>query len=130
METLPMNQPQRIEIGSAGFGEANEATLEERARQIALSDGRTEVNDLDREEARRQIINPVSDPEGPEDQIAEGDRPGAGVAPTSAGTRTETISPDDESIISEILVREGLEEADFDTRVRSTEEDESAGSKE
>ena len=122
-----MNQPQRIEIGSAGFGEASEATLEERARQIALSDGRTEVNDLDREEARRQIINPVSDPEGPEDQIAEGDRPGAGVAPTSAGIRTETISPDDESIISEILVREGLEEADFDTRVRSTEEDESAG---
>ena len=127
-----MNQPQRIEIGSAGFGEASEATLglEERARQIALSDGRTEVNNLDREQARRQIINPVSDPEGPEDQIAEGERPGAGVAPTSEGTRTETISPDDESIISEILVREGLEEADFDTRVRSTEEDESADSKE
>lgn len=125
-----MNQPQRIEIGSARFGEASEATLAERARQIALSDGRTEVNDLDREEARRQIINPVVDREGPEDHFAEGDRPDAGVARVSAGTQMETISPDDESIISEILVREGLEEADFDTGVHSTEEDESAGSKE
>jgi hypothetical protein len=52
-----MNHPKRIEIGSAGFGEASDATLEERARQIARSDGRTEVNDLDREEARRQITD-------------------------------------------------------------------------
>jgi hypothetical protein len=79
----PMKQPERIELGAAGFGEASDITLEERARQIAWSDGRTEVNDLDREEARRQIIHPIADRERREDLIAEGDRPDAGVAPAS-----------------------------------------------
>lgn len=120
-----MNQPQRIEIGSAGFGEASETTLEERARQVALSDGRTEVNDLDREEARRQIADPVSDRETLADFIAEDDRPDAGVAPVSTGSRTERVPSDEESLVSENLVREGLEEADFDTRLRSAESDES-----
>ena len=63
-----MNPPNRIEIGSAGFGEASNATLEERARQIALTDGRSEVNDLDREEARRQISDPTSDRQTSEEQ--------------------------------------------------------------
>jgi hypothetical protein len=120
-----MKQPKRIELGTTGFGEANEVTLEERARQIASSDGRPEVNELDREEARRQIIDPVSDREGLVDRIAEDDRPDAGVAPGSAGSRTKR-APDDESSISENLVREGVEEAEFDTRVRSAESESAA----
>jgi hypothetical protein len=116
-----MNRPHRIEIGSAGFGEGSDRDLEERARQIASSDGRTEVNQLDREEARRQIADPTSDLEPMEDSIAEGDRPDAGVAPASTGSRTERIFSDDETLISEELVREGLEEAEFDTRLRSSE---------
>jgi hypothetical protein len=120
-----MNQPHRIEIGSAGFGEASGRTLEERARQIALSDGRTEVNDLDREEARRQITDPISDRETQQDLISEGDRPDAGVAPSSAGSRAKKVAAEDESLVAEDLVREGIEEAEFDTRVRSAEENES-----
>jgi hypothetical protein len=120
-----MKQPERIEIGSAGFGEASRRTLEERARQIALSDGRTEVNDLDREEARRQITDPISERETQQDLISEGDRPDAGVAPTSTGSRAETVAVEDESLVAEDLVREGIEEAEFDTRLRSAEESES-----
>ena len=120
-----MNQPHRIEIGSAGFGEASGRTLEERARQIALSDGRTEVNDLDREEARRQITDPISERETQQDLISEGDRPDAGVAPSSAGSRAKKVAAEDESLVAEDLVREGIEEAEFDTRVRSAEENES-----
>jgi hypothetical protein len=74
----PMDGQERIEIGSAGFGEASNSTLEERARQIAASDGRTEVNDLDHEEARRQLNNPLSDREDADELIAESDRPDAG----------------------------------------------------
>jgi hypothetical protein len=121
-----MKQPKRIELGAAGFGEASQVTLEERARQIALSDGRTEVNDLDREEARRQIVDPVSDRETIADLIAEGDRPDAGVAPASTGRQKTKMPPDDESLIPEKLVREGSEEAEFDTRVHSAEGDESS----
>jgi hypothetical protein len=120
-----MKQPERIEIGSAGFGEASRHTLEERARQIALSDGRTEVNDLDREEARRQITDPISERKTRQDFIAEGDRPDAGVAPSSTGSRMEKVSAEDESFVAENLVREGIEEAEFDTRLRSAEENES-----
>ena len=121
-----MDGQERIEIGSAGFGEASTATLEERAKQIAASDGRVEVNDLDREEARRQINEPLSDREEDKDLIAEGDRPDAGVAPASVGKQQEKMPPDDESLVSEKLVLEGLEEAEFDTRVRSGENDESS----
>lgn len=120
-----MNESNRIEIGSAGFGEASARTLEERARQIALSDGRTEVNDLDREEARRQITDPISERETPQDFIAEGDRPDAGVAPSSTGFQMNKLPAEDESLVAENLVREGIEEAEFDTRVRSAEEGES-----
>jgi hypothetical protein len=121
-----MDGQNRIEIGSAGFGEASDSTLEERARQIAASDGRAEVNDLDREEARRQLNEPLSEREDPEDQIAEGDRPDAGVAPASLGMEMETTTPDDESLVPEKLVREGVEEAEFDTRVRSAENEASS----
>ena len=120
----PMDGQERIEIGSAGFGEASNSTLEERARQIAASDGRAEVNDLDREEARRQLNEPLSDREDAEELIPEGDRPDAGVAPASLGKRKETTGPDDESVVPEKLVREGVEEAEFDTRVRSAENEE------
>jgi hypothetical protein len=121
-----MDGQERIEIGSAGFGEASNSTLEERARQIAASDGRAEVNDLDREEARRQLNEPLSEREDAEDLIAEGDRPDAGVAPASRGKQIERTRPDDESLVSEKLVREGVEEAEFDTRVRSAENEESS----
>jgi hypothetical protein len=119
-----MKRPKRIELGTAGFGEASQLTLEERARQIALSDGRTEVNDLDRQEARRQIVDPVSDRETMADSIAEGDRPDADVAPASTGRQKTKMPSDDESLISEKLLREGSEETEFDTRVQSAEGDE------
>jgi hypothetical protein len=122
----PMDGQGRIEIGSTGFGEASNSTLEERARQIAASDGRAEVNDLDREEARRQLNEPLSEREDAEDLIAEGDRPDAGVAPASLGRQKEKTRPDDESLVPEKLVREGVEEAEFDTRVRSAENEESS----
>ena len=120
-----MDGQDRIEIGSAGFGEASDSTLEERARQIAASDGRTEVNDLDRDEARRQLNEPLSEREDAKELIPESDRPDAGVAPASMGRRKEKRGPDDESLVSEKLVREGVEEAEFDTRVRSAEDEES-----
>jgi hypothetical protein len=122
--SAPMDGQERIEIGSAGFGEASDSTLEERARQIAASDGRAEVNDLDREEARRQLNEPLSDREHAEELIPEGDRPDAGVAPASLGKQKERTRPDDESVVPEKLVREGVEEAEFDTRVRSAENEE------
>jgi hypothetical protein len=122
----PMDGQERIEIGSAGFGEASNSTLEERARQIAASDGRTEVNDLDREEARRQLNDPLSDREDADELIAESDRPDAGVAPASLGMQKEKNPPDDESVVAEKLVREGVEEAEFDTRVRSAESEQSS----
>jgi Mg-chelatase subunit ChlI len=122
----PMDGQERIEIGSAGFGEASNSTLEERARQIAASDGRTEVNDLDYEEARRQLNNPLSDREDADELIAESDRPDAGVAPASLGRQKKKTPPDDESVVAEKLVREGVEEAEFDTRVRSAENEQSS----
>ncbi|HEY5744401.1 MAG TPA: hypothetical protein VIS99_17885 [Terrimicrobiaceae bacterium] len=116
-----MNEHQRIEIGSQGLGAPSPLTIEERATQIALMDGRAEANDLDREEALRQINDPASPRETSADQIAEGDRPDAGVAPSSRGAQAEKVPLENESNISEKLVQEGVEEAEFDTRLRAAE---------
>ena len=53
---------------------------------------------------------------------AETDRPDAGVAPASAGLQARRAFPDDESTIAEDLVREGSEEAEFDTMGASCRE--------
>jgi arginine decarboxylase len=60
-----------------------------------------------------------------EERIPETDRPDAGVAPASTGLQARRAFSDDESTIAEDLVREGSEEAEFDTRVRLAENDES-----
>jgi hypothetical protein len=114
-----MKEHSRIEIEGEGLGEVSDATLEKRASQIAHIEGREEVNDLDRSEALRNIGDPAGKDEAPEEQIAEGDRPEAGVAPASAGVQAERFELDDEANVTEDLVLEGVEEADFDTRVRS-----------
>ena len=79
-----------------------------------------------REEARRQLNDPLSNREDADELIAEGDRPDAGVAPASLGRQKEKTPPDDESAVAEKLVREGVEEAEFDTRVRSAENERSS----
>lgn len=108
------SQPPRSE-GPDGDSEQ----VEDRARAIAREEGRFEVNELDREMARHEILEPTVDDEFAEEQIPEDERPDAGVAPGSAGIKVERTPLEDEGNVVEELFQEGVESADTNTRSRS-----------
>jgi hypothetical protein len=59
MNTIRKTSPkvQKIEIRGEGFGIASPDEVERRARELALIDGRNEVTDADRQEARDEFQN-------------------------------------------------------------------------
>lgn len=114
----------RIGLSGAGFGEASEETIEERAAAIAQADGREEVEDRDRQAAFVELRAPIVSPNDVVEEAeiaASEDRPDAGVPPTSAGSHAERLELDDEETLPEALVVEGIEEADRDSRTAAAD---------
>src|SRR3954469_16370993 len=60
-EALPTTG--KILRGTEGVGTVTPQMIEERAREIARSDGRLQVNDLERSRAREDLTGPTSDSE-------------------------------------------------------------------
>jgi hypothetical protein len=114
-----MDQPQQSKIlrGTEGVGTVTSQMIEERAREIARSDGRTEPNDLDRTRAREELIGATPTSEKP----ATRKEPGRDweMPLVSSGEKAPTVRPEDEENIPEKLIEEGIEEADHDQRSRS-----------
>ena len=107
----------KIVRGTEGLGTVTPQMIEERAHEIARTDGRNRPNDLDRSSAREELT---------------GARSGSGQAPTrdepgrdwemplvSTGDKAPTVRPEDDQNIPEELIQEGVEEADHDQRVSS-----------
>jgi hypothetical protein len=116
-----MDEAQRNEgkilRGTEGLGTATPQMIEERAREIARSDGRAQPNDLDRTRAREELIGATADSEKP----ATKKEPGRdwGMPLVSSGEKAPTVRPEDEQNIPEKLIQEGINEADHDQRSRS-----------
>ena len=93
--------------------------VEKRARQLALVAGRRagQVNDTDREEAKRELLEPIHPTSRPSDKPFPAGSPW-GAPPTSSGRRTKRIQPTDDRISKE-LVEEGVDEAEHDQMVRA-----------
>lgn len=109
-----------IEVGGIGVGQTSEEDIERRALELALSDGRNHVNDIDLLQARREFgALATNDPEDPSDEIPEAERSGDGFPSVDTGTRAERIELDDEANIGEALVEEGVAEAEHDSRLHS-----------
>ncbi len=116
-----MNSPnQRIEVSGSGVGEISDADVENRARELATGDGRTEPNEVDFDHARRELHVPAED-------SGETPEPGDGIAaetdldpPGTTGHKTanQFLENEDHNDSAD-LVREGLDEADHDTRTKS-----------
>jgi hypothetical protein len=106
----------KILRGTKGIGNVTPEMIEERAREIARADGRETANDLDRSHAREDFIGSTSAPEKPatEEPIEDWYTPRG-----SSGQQTPTVRPEDEENIPDTLIREGVEEADHDQRLRS-----------
>jgi len=116
-----MDEAQKGKIirGTQGLGTVTPQMIEERARQIAGSDGRAQPNDLDQTRAREELIGATSGSE----KSATREEPGRdwGMPLVSSGEKAPTVRPEDEQNIPEKLIQEGVEEADRDQRSRSGE---------
>jgi len=112
----------KIANGAEGLGTATPEMVEERARELALADGRTEPNEGDRHAAYRELVPDSTEPIAPEldspelENVTEWD-----TAPEEKGMAAPVVRPEDEANIAETLVQEGLEEADHTSRVEAAE---------
>ena len=102
---------------SEGIGTVTSQMIEERARELARSDGRAQPNELDRTRAREELTGVTSGSEKPPTR----EEPGRDWAMplVSTGEKAPTVRPEDDENIPERLVQEGVEEADHDQRLSS-----------
>ena len=118
-ETMDESQQRgKIVRGTEGVGTVTPQMIEERAREIARSDGRREPNDLDRSHAHEELIGATSGSE----KLPVREEPGRDweMPLVSTGEKAPTARPEDDENIPEKLVREGVEEADHDQRLSSS----------
>ncbi len=120
-----MNEPQppigKIISGIDGLGTVTPEMVEQRARELAKTDGRTQPNEADRILAKAEFEGTV-DPQSPEvtpevESVTTWDE-----SPEASGIQATNVLPEDEANIDETLVEEGLEEADHASRVAAAEE--------
>ena len=107
----------KILRGTEGLGTVTQQLIDERAREIARSDGRTQPNDLDRSRAREELAGPTSASE----KAPTREEPGRDwqIPLVSSGEKVPTVRPEDDENIPEKLILEGVEEADHDQRLES-----------
>ncbi len=112
--------PGKISIGTDGLGTPSPELLEQRARELACTDGRTEANESDRDQALADLLGPSDGgtPEaGPEvENVTVWDE-----SPDVYGIHTGRVLPEDENSIAVTLVEEGLDEADHNSRLQAVE---------
>lgn len=107
----------KIVWGTEGFGTVTPQMIEERALEIARSDGRAQPNDLDRSRAREDLTGATSGSE----KNPTREEPGRDwqMPLVSTGEKAPTVRPEDDENIAEKLIHEGVEEADHDQRLSS-----------
>ena len=107
----------KILRGTKGIGTVTAQMIQERAREIARTDGRAKPNDLDRVRAREELTGSTTGSE----KLPTKEEPGRDweMPLVSTGEKAPTVRPEDDENITEKLVQEGIEEADHDQRLSS-----------
>ncbi len=114
--------PVRLKAGLPGLGAAAQVDVERRAMELAKIDGREEFTEADVARAARELggaAPPSTAAETSDPALAEitaWDDP-----VTQSGHRVDPVPLEDETPVAEQLIRDGLEEADHDTRVVAEE---------
>ncbi len=114
----------RIQIHGQGVGEISDDQIERHAAEIARMDGRIDVGEQDRFRAREELMNPGASPAPEADETVHPVETWS-KATGSQGHRAVRVEPDDEQTVAEQLVEEGLEEADLESRLAASDEDDS-----
>jgi hypothetical protein len=126
----PMRQNQieegRISQHSRGLGTITEDMVRERARELAITNGRSpdHLSEADLAQAKRELVEAPLAPEAPEGAAAEALPESERWDPNrgSMGRKAPVYPAHDEQTDVEKLVEEGVEEAEHDQMVEGTRE--------
>lgn len=115
-QNMPDENIGKFVVHGEGVGIADEEMAVDRALELARSDGRTEYNAKDLDQARAELLGEVGDaaPEMPEgmDEVSSWNS-----SPGEAGSQAGTHTPGNDESVGEILLHDGMEEAEHDRRV-------------
>jgi len=115
----------RLTDRGKGLGTVTEKMIIQRARQIAVINGRTEkdIMDTDIDEARRELEgeDEMNPPATAEERIPEDKR--WDPVPGSEGEQAPTVSASDKQTFAEKLYDEGVADAEYDQEIEATRED-------
>lgn len=109
--------PIRLKAGSPGLGQASQMEVEQRAAELAVSDGRETISNADLAMAAAELAGGGTTTETVEIDAVLDPTPFWEEPPPQTGHLVATPPLEDESNIAEQLVEDGLEEADHDSRV-------------
>ena len=118
----PDNPPVKMQAAGAGLGEISQQMLDDRARELARMDGRVDFNEGDHEQARAELQGTSQPPPPPETAGGAEELTAWDESPASSGHQAPTYQIDDEANIGEVLVQEGVEEAEHSQRVAASDD--------
>lgn len=108
-----------------GLGTVTPGMVEQRAREIALINGRAaeEFNEADLEEARAELTGASALDEQGEEESGPGASTLADIVPGSVGHKNAPKLPSDEQRVAEQLVQEGVDEAEHHSMLAGSTHD-------
>lgn len=112
----------KINLRDVGLGVPSPENVEQRAQELAKIDGRTEANESDLASATAELLGTGVHDVPPETGSSETESLTGWTAPSTLGTQAARVLPEDDANIAEILIEEGLEEADHDQRLSAARE--------
>jgi hypothetical protein len=114
----------RIETHGRALGTPTEDMVRERAREIALTNGRpaNQFTQADLDQAREELSAAQNQPEGSEPVTEQNVEYDPGTANAGIGHRAPTKLPTDEQAYAEQLVTEGVDEAAHEQAVEGNKE--------
>jgi len=118
------NEEGRFTEHGRGLGTVTEKMVRDRARELALINGRPDnVLDFDIEQARRELQReePLAPESGDMENVPEEDR--WEVVPDNTGKQVPAVPAPDEQTFAEKLVDEGVEEAEHDQMLEATKDE-------
>jgi hypothetical protein len=115
----------RIEVRGNEISAVSDELLQQRAKDLAREDGRTEPRDADFKKAREELSSFTED-SAPEVPRGDETLTSWNESADTTGQRVDTSPPDQDVDVGLELVEEGVDEADQDQRRAAKDDDSSA----
>jgi len=121
----PIDYGGRIMGHSQGMGTVTAEMVRDRARELALMDGRSEdeLNEADWTQAKLELLGANTEPQIEQDLETEITTKSWDPVPGTSGHQTPSYTQNDDENITEMLVEEGVKEAEHDKRLEANRDE-------